>query len=175
MRGQLRLPHEVKPNVRVCVICPPDSPIAQKARDAGAVLVGEEDVFEVVKAGKINFDRCIAHPASLTSLNQADLGRILGPKGLMPSVKLGSVVDNVALVVKNLLGSSAYRERQGGIVRMAVGQLGFSAEQLRDNIRAFVERVKEDAAVINDEFPKKVAEVVSMLEPGLEYYANGCT
>ena len=159
MRNQLRLPHSVKTDVRICVICPPDSPAAEQARQAGAVLVGEEEVFEQVKSGKIDFDRCIAQPKSLPMINKAGLGRILGPRGLMPSAKLGTLVEGVGNAVRNMLGGSMYRERLG-VVRMAVGQLGFTPDQLRDNVRMFVGQVKEDAANVNDQVTKEVYEVV---------------
>jgi len=159
VRNQIRLPHSVKTDIRVAVICPPDSAAAKAAREAGAVLVGEEEIFEQVKAGKINFERCIAQPASLPKITQAGLPRILGPRGLMPSVKLGTVVDNVRDAVRNMLGGSMYRERQG-VVRMAVGQLGFTPEMLRDNMKAYVGAIRKDCSVLSDQTPKEVYEVV---------------
>ena len=164
IRSQMRLPHSVKTDIKICVICPPDSPAAQQAREAGAVLVGEEVVFEVIKSGKFDFDRCIAQPSSLPKMNQAGLGRILGPRGLMPSTKLGTVVDNVGTAIKNMLGGSMYRERQG-VVRMAVGQLGFTPEQLRDNVKSFVGQIKKDATNLSDQVTKEVYEVVSCVHP----------
>lgn len=175
----MRLPHSVKTDIKICVICPPDSPAAKQAREAGAVLVGEDEVFEVIRSGKFDFDRCIAQPSSLPKMNQAGLGRILGPRGLMPSIKLGTVVDNVGSAIKNLLGGSMYRERQG-VVRMAVGQLGFTPEQLRDNLKSFVAQIKKDAANLSDQVTKEVYEVVSRVlfecisrnspKPGPELY-----
>lgn len=159
VRNQIRLPHSVKTNIRICVICPPDSPAAESARRAGAVLVGEENVFEAVQAGKIDFDRCLCHPESLAKMNKAGLGRILGPRGLMPSPKLGTVVDSVGPAVRNMLGGSVYRERSG-VVRIAVGQLGFTPEEMRTNIRAFMDQVKKDIAGLSDQIPKDIAEVV---------------
>ncbi|TVY83727.1 50S ribosomal protein L1, partial [Lachnellula suecica] len=88
VRNRLRLPHPVKTDIRVCVICPPDSKYAEAAKAAGAVFVGEEDVFEAVKAGKIEFDRCLCQTDSLAKLNKSGIARILGPRGLMPSSKL---------------------------------------------------------------------------------------
>ena len=156
----MRLPHSVKTDIKICVICPPDSSAAKQAREAGAVLVGEEEVFEVIKSGKIEFDRCIAKPASLPKINQAGLGRILGPRGLMPSPKLGTVVDDVGRAIKIMQGGSVYRERQG-VVRMAVGQLGFTPTQLRDNLKYFIGQIKKDAENLNDQVTKEIEEVVS--------------
>lgn len=160
IRNQIRLPHSVKTDIKICVICPPDSKAAKQARDAGATIVGEDEVFEVIKSGKIDFDRCIAHPDSLPKMAKAGLPRILGPRGLMPNVKLGTVVENTGGAVRTMLGGSMYRERQG-VVRMAVGQLGFSPEQLRDNIRAFMDKIKKDAANLSDTISKDISEVVS--------------
>lgn len=157
----MRLPHSVKTDIKIAVICPPDSPAAKQAREAGAAIVGEDEVFELVKNGKIDFDRCIAHPTSLPKVMQAGMPRILGPRGLMPSAKLGTVVDNVGEAVKNMLGGSTYRERQG-VVRMAVGQLAFTPEMLRDNVKAFVDQIRKDAVVLSDQIVKEVYEVVSI-------------
>lgn len=162
IRNQIRLPYSVKTDIKICVICPPDSTAAKQAREAGATLVGEEDVFEIIKSGKIEFDRCIAHPDSLQKMGKAGLPRILGPRGLMPSLKLGTVVGNTAGAVRTMLGGSIYRERQG-VVRMAVGQLGFTPEQLRDNIRSFLDKMKRDAANLSDTISKEISEVVSRL------------
>ncbi len=162
VRNQLRLPHSVKTDIKICMICPPQSLAAKQAREAGATIVGEEDVFEMIKSGKIGFNRCIAHPDSLLKMQKAGLPRILGPKGLMPNTKMGTVVESPAGTVRGMLGGSMYRERQG-VVRMAVGQLRFTPEQLRDNIKAFLEKMKRDAAVLSDTTPKEIVEVVSEL------------
>lgn len=143
------------------MIAPPDSRAAKEAKAAGADLVGEEDVFEQIKAGNIEFEACICHTASLPKMNKAGLGRILGPKGLMPSTKAGTVSDNVALAVKNMRSGSFYREK-AGVIRMAIGQLGFSPEELRNNMRAFIGQVKKDTATLSDQISKEIAEVVSL-------------
>lgn len=166
VRSQLRLPHSVKTDIKICVICPLDSPAAQQAQAAGAFLVGEENVFEIIKSGKIEFDRCIALPTSLPKLNQAGMGRILGPRGMMPSTKLGTVVENVGTAMRNMLGGSMYRERQG-VVRMAIGQLGFTPEQLRDNLKSFVEQINKDAGNLSDIARKDIHEVVSLCVRGV--------
>ncbi|KAF7507330.1 hypothetical protein GJ744_010764 [Endocarpon pusillum] len=159
VRNQIRLPHLVKTDIKICVICPPDSPAATQAREAGATTVGEDEVFELIKSGKIDFDRCIAHPDSLPKMQRAGLAKILGPRGLMPNTKLGTIVESPAGAVKGMLGGSMYRERQG-VVRMAVGQLRFTPEQLRDNIKAFLDKMKKDAAALSDTTPKEISEVV---------------
>jgi hypothetical protein len=156
----IRFPHAVQTESRICVICPPGSKHAKDAIAAGAILVGEDEVFEAVKAGKIEFDRCLAHPDSLPALNKAALGRILGPRGLMPSVKTGTVVEDVASRVEDLRGGTVYRERDA-VIRLPIGQMGFSPEQLRDNLRTTIESIKKDAAGLNDRINKEIYEVVS--------------
>lgn len=160
VRNRLRLPHPVKTDLRICVIAAPDSKAAEEARKAGAVLVGEDEIFSQVKEGTIEFDRCICHSESLQKLNKAGLGRILGPRGLMPSTKTGTVVTQVGTAVQNMVGGSEYRERMG-VVRMAVGQLGFTPEELQTNIKAFMEAVKKDMAQMSDRITKEIHEVVS--------------
>ena len=156
----------MKTDLKIAVICPSNSAAARQAREAGAAMVGEEEVFQVVKSGKFEFDRVIAQPGSLPKINKEGLGRILGPRGLMPSAKLGTLVEGVAGVVKTMLGGSMYRERVG-VVRMAVGQLGFSPEMLRDNLRAFVGAVRKDGSALTEgggqSVMKEIAEVVSFL------------
>jgi large subunit ribosomal protein L1 len=156
------MPHSVKTDLKICVICPPDTPAAKQAKEAGATLVGEDDVFEIIKSGKIDFDRCIAHPDSLPKMQKAGLPKILGPRGLMPNTKMGTVVENTAGTVRGMLGGGMYRERQG-VVRMAVGRLGFTPEQLRDNIQFFMDKMKKDAANLSDTDSKEIGEVVSKL------------
>ena len=114
----------------------------------------------MVKDGKIDFERCIAQPNMLERMNKAGLPRILGPRGLMPSVKLGTVVENIGSAVRTMLSGSMYRERQG-VVRMAVGRLSYTPEQLRDNVKEFVAAVKKDAGTLSDQTLKDVYEVVS--------------
>ena len=168
VRNRLRLPHPVKTDLRIAVICPPDSAAAAAATRAGATLVGEDAIFSAVKDGRIEFDRCICHSDSLAKMNKAGLGRILGPRGLMPSAKTGTVVKDVGASVKDMVGGSEYRERMG-VVRMAIGQLGSSPEELQRNIKAFMENLRKDCAGLSDRIAKDIHEVVlsSTNGPGL--------
>ena len=97
---------------------------------------------------------------SLQKLNKAGLGRILGPKGLMPSSKTGTVVKDVAGAVGGMIGGSEYRERLG-VVRMAVGQLGFTPDEMQRNIKVFMEQIKRDISQLSDKISKEIHEVVS--------------
>jgi large subunit ribosomal protein L1 len=159
VRNRMRLPHPVKTDVRICVICPPDSKAADDAKKAGAVLIGEDDVLAIIKGGKIDFDRCLCHEDSLAKLNKSGIGRFLGPRGLMPSTKTGTVVKDVTASIRDLSGGSEYRERMG-VVRMAVGQLAFSPAELQRNIKAFMESLRKDMALISDRMSKELHEVV---------------
>ena len=123
--------------------------------------MGEDSIFDAVKAGRIEFDRCICHVDSAQNLNKAQLGRILGPKGLMPSTKFGTITKDVAGTMKGLVGGSEYREKLG-VIRCAVGQLGFTPEEMQRNVRAFIGEIKKDLAVLSDRINKEVHEVVRL-------------
>ncbi|QIX02399.1 hypothetical protein AMS68_007916 [Peltaster fructicola] len=171
-RGRLRLPHPIRTDARICVIAAPNSSAGKAATAAGASLVGEETVFEAVKEGRIEFERCICHADSLPKLSKANLGRILGPRGLMPSAKLGTVVKDVAGAVRDMTGGSEYRERTGTI-RMAIGQLGFTPEEMHANIRAFMDVLKKDFNQLSDRINKEVHEVVLSSTNGPGISLNG--
>lgn len=174
VRNRLRLPHPVKTDLRICVIAPPDSKAANEAREAGASLVGEDEIFNQIKEGVINFDRCICHTDSLQKLNKAGLGRVLGPKGLMPSTKTGTVVNTVGATVRNMVGGTEYRERDA-VVRLAIGQLGFTPEVMQTNIKAFMEVLKKDMArlALGDRAVKEIHEVVLSSTNGPGFTLNG--
>ncbi|CAG8956959.1 hypothetical protein HYFRA_00012009 [Hymenoscyphus fraxineus] len=168
VRNRIRLPHPVKTDFNVCVICPPDSKYAEDAMAAGAVLVGEDEVFDAIKDGKITFDRCLCQTDSLVKMNKSGIGRVLGPRGLMPSTKTGTVVADPVKAMRDMVGASEYREKMG-VVRMAVGQLGFTPKEMQTNVKAFIEAVKKDIARLSDKISKNMAEVVlsSTNGPGL--------
>ena len=122
-------------------------------------MVGEDNILDAVKDGRIEFDRCLCHVDSLQKVNKSGVGRILGPRGLMPSEKVGTVVKTVGPAVRSMVGGSAYRERLG-VLRMAIGQLGFTPEEMQKNIRAFIDNVKKDMALISENIQKDIHEVV---------------
>lgn len=127
---------------------------------AGASVVGEDTVFDAVKAGRIDFDRCICHVDSVSKLNAAGVARILGPRGLMPSVKLGTITKDINGMMQGLVGGNEYREKLG-VIRCAVGQLGFTPEEMQANIKAFIAEIKKDIVVLSDQIGKDIHEVVS--------------
>jgi large subunit ribosomal protein L1 len=158
IRTNFKLPHPVK-LMKVCVICPPGSRAEAEAKSAGASLVGEEAVIEAVKAGNLDFERCICHPDSLEKVTKAGIARILGPRGLMPSLKMNTVRKDIKVALKTMVEGSGYRERSG-VLRLAVGQLAFTPEQLKTNIQAVIAQIKRDAADLSDRISKEIHEIV---------------
>ncbi|KAB5547393.1 ribosomal protein L1-like protein [Coniochaeta sp. 2T2.1] len=173
VRNRIKLPHPVKTDIRVGVVCPEDSAIAIEARQLGAVVVGEESLFQSIREGKISFNRLICHSESEAALKKANLGKILGPKGMMPSQKMKTITGNVRNTMREMIGADEYRERTG-VVRMAVGQLGFTPQMLADNIKALMKQVKNDISGLEDEIDKKIEEVVlhSTHGPGFSLNAS---
>ena len=161
VRNRMRLPHTVISSQKIAVICRPDSPAAEAALKAGASLVGEDVIFDAVKEGRIEFERLICHSESSKAMQKANLGRVLGPKGLMPSSKTGTIVNDVGPLVRDMAGGLEYKEKLG-VVRVAVGQLGFTPEQMQTNIKAFMSNLKADLAALSDKISKDIHEVVSI-------------
>ena len=122
----------MRTSLRVCVICPDGSEtVPGRPSTPGAALAGGASVFESIKAGKIEFDLCVAHPDAVAEMQRAGVARILGPKRLMPSVKDRTITKDVVKLVKDLVSSAEYRERRG-VVRLEGGvQLGFSPEEMQ--------------------------------------------
>jgi len=138
VRGTADLPHGTGKAVRVAVFARGDK--ADEARAAGADLVGAEDLAQSVQEGELNFDRCIATPDLMPVVGR--LGRILGPRGLMPNPKLGTVTPNIAQAVKAAkAGQVQFRVEKAGIVHAGVGKASFAPDLLRANVHAFVDAV----------------------------------
>jgi large subunit ribosomal protein L1 len=138
VRGTVDLPHGTGKSMRVAVFARGDK--AEEARAAGADVVGAEDLAEAIQAGEINFERCIATPDMMPVVGR--LGRILGPRGLMPNPKLGTVTPNVGQAVRSAkAGQVQFRVEKAGLVHGGVGKVSFADGQLVENIKAFVEAV----------------------------------
>jgi large subunit ribosomal protein L1 len=138
VRGTADLPHGTGKSVRVAVFARGDK--AEEAKAAGADLVGAEDLAQAVQEGEMNFDRCIATPDLMPVVGR--LGRILGPRGLMPNPKLGTVTPNIAQAVRAAkAGQVQFRVEKAGIVHAGVGKASFGPDLLRENVRAFVDAV----------------------------------
>ncbi|MDE6478364.1 MAG: 50S ribosomal protein L1 [Alphaproteobacteria bacterium] len=139
IRGMLSLPHGTGKTVRVAVFT---ANAQDEAKKAGADVVGGEDLIEKVAAGEINFDRVIATPDMMPKMSK--VARILGPKGLMPNPKLGTVTNNVAEAVATAkAGQIEYRAEKKGIVHAGIGKMSFATQQLVENANALIEQLKK--------------------------------
>jgi large subunit ribosomal protein L1 len=135
VRGSVSLPHGIGKTVRVAVFAQGEN--AEKARAAGADIVGADDLAQQVKGGKMDFDVALATPDMMGVVGP--LGRVLGPRGLMPSPRSGTVTTDIASAVREFkAGKVEFRNDKGGNVAVPVGKLSFSEDQLADNISAFL-------------------------------------
>lgn len=155
VRGVVTLPKGTGKTVRVGVFA--KGAKADEAREAGADVVGAEDLMELVQGGTIDFDRCIATPDMMGIVGR--LGKVLGPKGLMPNPKLGTVTMNVAEAVKAAKGGQIeYRVEKAGIIHSGIGKASFPAEDLRANFDALVDAlIKAKPAGAKGKYVRKIA------------------
>ena len=140
VRGVVSLPNGTGKDVRVAVFA--RGPKAEEALAAGADIVGAEDLMETVQSGKIEFDRCIATPDMMPVVGR--LGKVLGPRNLMPNPKVGTVTMDVAQAVKDAKGGQVqFKAEKAGVVHAGVGKASFDAAKLRENVLAFVDAVSK--------------------------------
>jgi large subunit ribosomal protein L1 len=172
IKSSIRLPNPVQSDWQIAVICPEGSEIANAAIAAGAKAAGQETLFEAIRSGQIEFDRLICHEDSEAALNKSGLGRILGPRGLMPNKRMKTITADVVKSIRDTAGAADYREREG-VVRLAVGQLGHTPEQLSANIRAVVKKIKSECAEISEDSPKEVHEIILSTTHGPGLSLNG--
>ena len=165
VRGVVTLPKGTGKTVRVGVFA--RGAKAEEATAAGADVVGAEDLMEIVQGGKIDFDRCIATPDMMGLVGR--LGKILGPKGMMPNPKLGTVTMAVGEAVKAAKGGQVeFRAEKAGIVHAAVGKISFDADKLVTNIKAFADSVaKAKPAGSKGTYIQRVA-ISSTMGPGVK-------
>jgi len=165
VRGVVTLPKGTGKTVRVGVFARGDK--AEEAKAAGADVVGAEDLLEIVQNGKIEFDRCIATPDMMGLVGR--LGKVLGPKGLMPNPKLGTVTPNVGEAVKAAKGGQVeYRVEKAGIIHSGIGKASFPAEDLRANFDALVDAVvKAKPTGAKGKYVRKIA-LSSSMGPGVK-------
>ena len=165
VRGVVTLPKGTGKTVRVGVFA--KGAKADEAREAGADVVGAEDLMETIQGGKIEFDRCIATPDMMGVVGR--LGKVLGPKGLMPNPKLGTVTMNVAEAVKAAKGGQVeYRVEKAGIIHSGIGKASFPAEDLRANFDALVDAVvKAKPSGAKGKYVRKIA-LSSSMGPGVK-------
>ncbi len=155
VRGVINLPSGIGKDLRVAVFAKGDK--AKEAEESGADIVGSEDLVEKISSGDIDFERCIATPDMMPLVGR--LGKILGPKGLMPNPKIGTVTNDIADAVKSAkAGSVEYRNDKAGIIHAGVGKVSFSKEDLNANVIEFVKAVKKDKpSAAKGVFIKKVS------------------
>ena len=165
VRGVVLLPHGTGKTLRVAVFAKGDK--AKAAKDAGADLVGAEDLAEKVQAGQIEFDRVIAAPDMMAIVGR--LGKVLGPRGLMPNPKLGTVTNDIAEAVKAAKGGQVeFRAEKAGLVHAGVGKASFSKEALIENLKTFVGAVaKAKPAGAKGSYIKKIS-LSSTMGPGVK-------
>ncbi len=172
VRGVINLPNGTGRTVRVAVFARDAK--ADEAREAGADIVGAEDLMEQVQAGKIDFDRCIATPDMMPIVGR--LGKVLGPRNLMPNPKVGTVTPNVAEAVKAAKGGAVeFRVEKNGIIHAGVGKASFKEDALEENIRAFTQAVaKAKPSGSKGTYIKRVA-ISSTMGPGLHIDPSSVT
>jgi large subunit ribosomal protein L1 len=172
VRGVCNLPNGTGRSVRVAVFAKDAK--ADEARAAGADVVGAEDLVEQVQAGNINFDRVIATPDMMPLVGR--LGKVLGPRGMMPNPKVGTVTPDVAKAVEAAKGGAVeFRVEKAGIIHAGVGKASFSEQQIAENVRAFVDSViKAKPAGAKGTYVKRIA-LSSTMGPGVKLDLSSVT
>jgi large subunit ribosomal protein L1 len=172
VRGVCQLPNGTGKTLRVAVFA--KGAKAEEAKAAGADIVGEQDLFETINGGKIEFDRLIATPDLMALVGR--LGKVLGPRGLMPNPKVGTVTMDVAKAVKDAKGGAVeFRVEKAGIIHAGVGKASFPKEKLIENARAFIDSVaKARPSGAKGVFVKKIA-VSSTMGPGVRIDTSSAT
>ena len=165
VRGVVGLPNGTGKEVRVAVFA--RGPKAEEAQAAGADIVGAEDLMETIQGGTIEFDRCIATPDMMPIVGR--LGKILGPRNLMPNPKVGTVTMDVAQAVKDAKGGQVqFKAEKAGVIHAGVGKVSFDADKLAENIRAFVNAVAAAKPTGAKGTYMKKASMTSTMGPGLK-------
>ncbi|MEC7702992.1 MAG: 50S ribosomal protein L1 [Pseudomonadota bacterium] len=165
LRGVTELPNGTGKSVRVAVFARDEK--AEEAKAAGADIVGAEDLLESIQKGNMDFDRCIATPDMMPLVGR--LGKVLGPRGLMPNPKLGTVTPDVAKAVESAKGGAVeFRAEKAGIVHNGVGKLSFTEDKLVENIRSYINAIqKARPAGAKGTYLEKITLSTSM-SPGLK-------
>ncbi|TVP71744.1 MAG: 50S ribosomal protein L1 [Rhodobacteraceae bacterium] len=172
VRGVVTLPNGTGKTVRVAVFA--RGPKADEAKAAGADIVGAEDLMETIQSGKIEFDRCIATPDMMPIVGR--LGKILGPRNLMPNPKVGTVTMDVAEAVNSAKGGQVqFKVEKAGIIHAGIGKVSFDEAKLAENLRAFVDAVaKSRPSGAKGAYLKKVS-VSSSMGPGVSVDVTSAT
>ncbi len=165
VRGVVSLPNGTGATVRVAVFAKDEK--AKEAKAAGADIVGAEDLIEAINGGSVDFDRAIATPDMMALVGR--VAKVLGPKGLMPNPKLGTVTPDVAKAVKDAKGGAIeFRAEKAGIVHAGVGKISFDAKKLEENVLAFIDAIqKARPAGAKGTYIKKIS-LTSTMGPGIK-------
>ncbi|MFQ5562355.1 MAG: 50S ribosomal protein L1 [Parvularculaceae bacterium] len=165
VRGVVSLPHGTGRTVRVAAFAKDDK--AEEAKEAGADIVGDADLVEKIQGGFMDFDRVIATPDMMPLVGR--LGKVLGPRGLMPNPKVGTVTPNIGKAVKDAKGGAVqFRVEKAGIVHAGVGKASFSEDQIAENVKAFIDAVaKAKPSGAKGTYIKKIA-ISSTMGPGVK-------
>jgi len=165
VRGMVSLPNGTGRSVRIAVFCKEEN--MEVAKEAGADIVGGEDLAEKVQQGEIDFDRCVATPDMMAVVGK--LGKVLGPRGLMPNPKLGTVTKDIAEAVKAAKGGQVdFRVEKAGVIHAGVGKASFSEDALTENVSAFIDALnKAKPSGAKGTYMKKVALSTTM-GPGVK-------
>ena len=165
IRGVTSLPKMPKKNVRIAVFADGDD--IDKAKAAGAEIVGGDDLIDTIKKGELNFDKCISTPKMMVKVSV--LGQILGPKGLMPNPKLGTVSNDITTAIKNIkLGQVEYKTDKAGIIHVSVGKISFSDDELKQNIEYLIGEIKKKKPETSKGIFIKKFFINSTMGPGLQ-------
>jgi large subunit ribosomal protein L1 len=172
VRGTVNLPNGTGKTVRVAVFARGDK--AEEAKAAGADIVGAEDLMEIVQGGKIEFERCIATPDMMPIVGR--LGKVLGPRNLMPNPKIGTVTMDVAEAVKAAKGGQVqFKVEKAGVIHAGIGKASFDAKALEENLLAFVDAVqKAKPTGAKGAYMKKVS-ISSTMGPGVSVSIESAT
>ncbi len=172
VRGTVSLPHGTGKTVRVAVFARGEK--ADEAKAAGADIVGAEDLMETVQGGTIDFDRCIATPDMMAIVGR--LGKVLGPRNLMPNPRVGTVTMDIKQAVEDAKGGQVqFKAEKAGVVHAGIGKASFSAKQIEENMLAFVDAVgKAKPAGAKGTYMKKIA-VSSTMGPGVSIDISSAT
>ena len=170
VRGVVSLPNGIGKDVRVAVFARGD--IAKQAQDAGADLVGAEELVDEVASGKIDFDRCISTPDMMPLVGK--LGKVLGPRGMMPNPRTGTVTNDISEAVKSSKsGAVEFRAEKGGVVHAGIGKASFSEDAISENIKEFINAVrKEKPSGAKGTYIKKIS-LSSTMGPGVRIDTGG--
>lgn len=165
VRGTVELPHGRGKTVRVAVFCKPEK--QKEAQEAGADFVGAEDLVEKVQGGWLDFDACVATPDVMLLVGK--IGKLLGPRGLMPNPKVGTVTFDVGKAVKSIKGGRVeYRAEKAGLIHAGIGMVSFGPKKLEENIHSLIESVMKAKPKTSKGVYLQKISVSSTMGPGIQ-------